>query len=242
VIPPVRRIAWGRATRIVATRYPPINLFERLSPDPAVWDALLAAELLVNPRIRDQAGEIHLVRPEDRVSGPGASFVMASFTHLNPRGSRFSDGTYGVYYAANDLATAVAETTYHFARFARDAQDPPRYENVRVLVGRIDDRLHDLLQAEPADRAPLLDPDSYGASQSWARTLREGGSRGIHYPSVRHPAGRCVAVFRPRSVGLPRTVGFLQYHWDGSSVRRYFDFGSGTWTELPVQDHAPGPA
>ena len=31
---------------------------------------------------------------------------MAAFTHLNPEGSRFSDGSYGVYYAAHTLATA----------------------------------------------------------------------------------------------------------------------------------------
>ena len=32
--------------------------------------------------------------PEERVkSGPGAScYVMAAFTHINPKGSRFSDG------------------------------------------------------------------------------------------------------------------------------------------------------
>ncbi len=36
--------------------------------------------------------------------------VMAPFTHLNPKGSRFSDGSYGVYYAAKRLSTAIAET------------------------------------------------------------------------------------------------------------------------------------
>ena len=37
--PPLRRVVWSRATRIIASRYPPINLYERVSPDPAVWDA-----------------------------------------------------------------------------------------------------------------------------------------------------------------------------------------------------------
>lgn len=170
--------------------------------------------------------------PEDRVSGPGASVVMAAFTHLNPAGSRFSDGRYGVYYAASDLATAVAETSYHFARFARDAGDGPRYEDFRVLVGQIDDRLHDLARLDDAEQAPLLDPDSYAASQPWGRALRQAGSRGIHYPSVRRARGRCLAVFRPKSVGLPRAVGHLQYHWDGTAVRRVFDYGTGRWAAV----------
>jgi hypothetical protein len=194
-----------------------------------VWDALIAAESLVNPRLRDAVGEIRLVAPEDRVSGPGASFVMAAFTHVNPRGSRFSDGSYGVYYAARELATAIAETAFHFGRLATDAGDEPRYEDFRMLVSQVDDRFHDLGRVAADAREPLLDPDSYTAGQSWAKQLREGGSRGIHYPSVRRADGRCLAIFRPRSVGIPRMAGHLQYHWDGEAVRRYFDYGSGEW-------------
>jgi hypothetical protein len=231
-MPPLRRLVWSRATRIVATRYPPIQLFERVSSDPAVWDALMAAEMLVNPRLRDQVGEIRLVPPEERVSGPGASFVMAAFTHVNPRGSRFADGSYGVYYAARDRATAVAETAFHFGRFAADAGDGPRYEDFRVLVSDVDDRFHDLRRVDPAARAPLLDPDSYVESQRWARPLREAGSHGVHYPSVRRAGGRCLAVFRPRSAGIPRIAGHLQYHWDGIAVPRYFDYGSSEWLEV----------
>jgi hypothetical protein len=230
--PPVRHILWSGATRIVASRYPPVQLFERVSADPAVWEALAAADMLVNPRMRDEVGEIHLVPPEDRVSGPGASFVMAAFTHLNPLGSRFSAGRFGVYYAARDLATAVAETTFHFARFARDAGDPPRYEDFRVLVSRIDARLHDVGSLPSEEREPLLDPDSYAASQPWAAALREAGSHGVHYPSVRQAGGKCVGIFRPLSAGLPRVVRHLQYHWDGEAVRRYFDYGTGAWVAL----------
>ena len=46
--------------------------------DPAVWEALIAAEQLVNPRVRDDVGEIALVPPAERISGPGTSFVMAA--------------------------------------------------------------------------------------------------------------------------------------------------------------------
>ena len=233
VAPPLRRVFWSRATRIIAARYPPINLYERVSKDPAVWEALVAAESLVNPRLREMRGEIHVVEPAERVSGPGASFVMAAFTHVNRRGSRFSDGSYGVYYAAQDRATAIAETAYHFGRFAGDSNDGPRYENFRVLVGRIDDRFHDVSRVDPALCRSLLDPDSYATSQSWARSLRGEGSRGVYFPSVRRPAGRCVGVFRPRSVGLPTVVTHLQYHWDGARVSRYFDFGTGSWAPVP---------
>jgi len=229
---PLRRVVWSSATRVVATRHPPIDLFERVSADPAVWEALIAAEQLVNPRIRDQAGEIHLVPPEERVSGPGASWVMASFTHRNPQGSRFSDGAYGVYYAARDLGTAVRETAFHFARFARDSGDGPRYEDMRALVGRIANRFVDVNALPEARRSRVLDPDSYAASRLLGAEVRAAGRNGIVYPSVRDPGGQCVAALRPKAVGLPVPGPALKYHWDGTRVARYFDYAREVWVAL----------
>ena len=234
--PATRRVRWTRATRIIATRYPPIDLFERVSNDPAVWDALIALEQRVNPRIRDEAGEIHLVPPEQRVSGPGASYVMAAFTHPNPKGSRFSDGSYGVYYAAKKFETALRETAYHFGRFAHDSHDGPRYENMRVLVGRINTILHNVSSLSESRRKRILDLNSYAASQPFAAALRDRESRGLVYQSVRHTSGECVAAFRPTSVGRPTPGRLLQYHWDGMRVQRYFDYTLDKWIDLNVGD------
>ena len=230
--PRLRRVAWSRATRIVAERYPPIDLFERVSADPRVWEALIAAEDAVNPRLRDEVGEIRLVPPEERIGGPGASFVMASFTHLNPTGSRFSDGSYGVYYAARALRTAIRETAYHFARYAADGGDGPRYESMRVLVGRIDNRFGDVASLPAAQRAKILAPESYADSQPFGAALRAAGSNGLVYPSVRDTGGQCVGAFRPRAVGIPVQARHLRYHWDGARVARYFDYERDEWIAL----------
>src|SRR5271163_4471030 len=165
---PARPIDWPQAWRIIASRYPPILLFERLTPDPAVWEALIALERLTNPRVRDEVGEIALVPPDQRVSGPGASYVMASFTHLNPKGSRFSDGSFGVYYAASELETAVAETGFHFEEIARDSADPPRMEDMRVLVGVAAADLEDVDAVPEPLRSQVLDPASYAVSRPYA--------------------------------------------------------------------------
>ena len=230
--PRARRVVWARATRIIASRYPPIALFERVSPDPAVWEALIAAEQLVNPRLRDAVGEIHLVPTAERLSGPGASYVMAAFTHANPAGSRFSDGTYGVYYAARALRTAVRETAYHFGRLAADSRDPPRYEDMRVLVGHIDARFADVAALPAARRAALLAPESYADSRPFGDALRAAGAAGLVYPSVRDADGQCIAAFTPRAVTPPVPAQMLQYHWDGSRVARYFDYAAEAWIPL----------
>src|SRR5688572_28720107 len=95
-----RRIRWAATWRIIASRFPPIALFERVSSRAGVADALIELEQLTNPRLRDEIGEIRLVPEARRIVGLNSSYVMAPFTHINPKGSRFSAGAYGVYYAA----------------------------------------------------------------------------------------------------------------------------------------------
>jgi len=230
--PRLRRIAWSRATRIIASRYPPVDLYERVSADPSVWDALIAAEQLVNPRIRDDAGDIRLVPPAERVSGAGATNVMAPFTHLNPKGSRFSDGSYGVYYAGREFETALRETAYHFARFAEDSSDGPRFEDMHVLVGAIANRFHDVATLSASRQRTILNPDSYVESRRFGAAMRAGGSNGLVYRSVRHAGGHCVAAFRPKAVAIPMQTRHLKYHWDGTRVVRYFDYESDRWIAI----------
>ena len=229
---PVCRLDWPQAWRVIASRYPPIKLFERLTADPAVWDALIALEQLTNPRVRDETGEIALVPPDERVSGPGASYVMAAFTHINPRGSRFSDGGYGVYYAAAALETAIAETVYHFESFARDSADPPRAEDMRVMVGTVADEFEDATALPETERHAILDPNSYAASQAYAKQLRAAGVNGVAYPSVRQKGGQRLGVFRPRAVGIPHQERHLKYRWNGERVDRYFDYARDEWVGL----------
>jgi hypothetical protein len=226
-----RAVNWPRAWRIIASRYPPIALFERLTADPAVWDALIALEQLTNPRVRDEVGNIALVPADERVAGPGASHVMASFTHLNPKGSRFSDGSYGVYYAAAELETAIAETVFHFEQFARDSADPPRMEDMRVLVGMVAADFEDIDALPELLRPQVLDPASYAASRAHAKRLRDGGALGVVYPSVRRRGGACIGAFRPRAVGLPHEERRLKYRWNGARLDRYFDYRRDLWID-----------
>jgi hypothetical protein len=235
-MPPARpgldqvNVQWPKAWRLISSRFPPIQLFERVSSDPETWETLAILEQATNPRFRDEIGDISLVPPARRVAGPGASYVMAPFTHVNPRGSRFSNGEFGVYYAAQELETAIRETVYHFEMFARDSHDPPRREDMRVLLGRISHRFDNL--ASLASRKAILDPHSYAQSQPFGASRRGAGSDGIVYPSVRHAGGTCLGAFWPDAVGIPIQERHIQYDWNGSRVTRYFDFRLEEWLPL----------
>jgi RES domain-containing protein len=203
-----------------------------VSKDPAAQRALIALEQLTNPRLRDEAGEIALVPPERRVLGAGASYLMAPFTLVNPKGSRFSNGAYGLYYCAESLETAITETVYHFQKFAQESRDPERYEDMRVLVGAVDHEFHDVSTVSQQRLASIMDRDSYVDSQPFGADLREKDSPGVVYPSARRSKGECVGAFWPDLVGIPKQERHLKYHWDGERVGRFFDYTKDEWVGL----------
>lgn len=214
--PRVARVRWAQTHRLVLSHFPPVDLFDDVA-DPHDWEALAAAQARTNPRIYEQIGDLLLVPPERRLAGAGASWVMAAFTHISPdRRSRFSDGSYGVYYAGKVLETALREHTYHLGLFYAAAGIAADWiSEVRQLVGSIDAGLIDL---RGAGFEALLDPDSYAHAQAFARTQRADNADGIVYPSVRHQGGECVAVFFPDVVTAPVQGDHFRYFWDGESV------------------------
>jgi hypothetical protein len=218
---PLRRVIWQPCWRIVPSRFPPIDLFERIA-DPADWDALIAIESLTNDRIRDSVGDIALVPAAERISGPGASVIMAAFTHPNPDGSRFSDGSYGVFYAGADLTTAIAETKYHRARFMLATSQPRMELDMRVYAVDLDGALHDISDLQAA-LPQVYHSDDYASGQALGARLRADGSSGIVYASVRHAGGTCAAVFKPRCLSNPRQERHLCYVWNGQTIATVYE-------------------
>jgi len=215
---PLSRVMWRPCWRIVSSLYPPQGLFDRVAR-PEDLETVLAIEGLTNDRIRQEAGDISLVPVEERISGPGTTPIMAAFTHPNPSGSRFADATYGVYYAAKSIDTAVSETRFHKERFLRATNEAPIEVDMRGYACDIDADLHDL-RGHRESRPDVYDPDpqAYGTAQALARSLRANDSNGIVYDSVRDPDGECIAVFRPGLLSPTLQGQHFCYVWDGEAI------------------------
>lgn len=201
--------------RVISSRYPQISLFERVS-GPEQWNVLYAVESLTNLRLRDEVGDIRLVAPEDRVYGDGASWIMAAFTHppVDGRGGRFNKD-FGIYYCSADESVAVAESAYHRARFLRDShieQLMLEMRMIRALLGPVD--LHDLRHLEGD---AIYDPDDYTEAQQLGYALREAGSYGVHYRSVRAD-GECFGVMRPKALSDAIHWRYLRFHFQQGSI------------------------
>ena len=71
--------------RIIPGLFPPVRIFDRVA-DPRNQEAILELDAWVDPRLRDEVGDIRRVPAADRVSGPGPGVIMAAVTHMNPKG------------------------------------------------------------------------------------------------------------------------------------------------------------
>jgi hypothetical protein len=217
-------LRWTPGYRIIRTIYPPVDLFEDIA-DPADWELLVSAEAKMNPRIRDLVGNLALVPVSRRISGPGASIVMGAFTHVSPdRPSRFSDGSYGVWYCGDRVEVALAETAWHFERFMRATREPRGDADYRLLTCAV---------AGTVERAPeaCLDPSDWAPGQALGRQVRAAGADGILYRSVRYPQGEAAALFWPDCLTLPIIQNQqFRYRWDGSRMTHYLDHGATSWT------------
>ena len=198
--------------RLIPSHFPPIALFENLL-DASELEAAYALESLTNDRLQDQAGNIALVAPEDRVTGPGTTAIMAAFTHIGIA-SRFTDGRFGIYYAGLSLETAIVESRFSRARFLRATNEAPQVLTMRCYNCEVHMQLVDV-----RTDAQVHNPDSFVYAQAIGRQLKTQNEMGILYQSVRHPGGECIAALRPNALTPPAIqTGHYQFHWDGNSI------------------------
>ena len=206
--------------RVVADPRPPLAALAELVEDPADLDLLLELRAPADSLARDAMKALAVVAAADRYRGPHAAVVMAPFLMLGP--SRFSAGTYGVLYAANEMDVAVRESAYHAAaKLAASSAPPGRVSRFAITMSLDDRNVADVRLASGGDPA-IYDANVYTAAQRVGRDMRTRGHDGLWYDSVRAPGGTCYAVFRPAAITTVEDASDeLAFVWDGSRIDRY---------------------
>ncbi len=206
--------------RVIPSRYPKIDLYERVASFEE-WELLHEIESLTNPRLRDEVGDIRLVREEDRVFGEGASWIMAAFTHppADGRGGRFNRD-FGIYYCSPEEKVCVGETLYHQERFLRESRVEKEVVQMRLLAAKLGPvHLHDIRHLTDRPGAKMVyHPANYSHGQRLGEMLKAQSSYGLRYRSVRAEPGECVAVMRPSALSAARHVRYLQYNYLGGAI------------------------
>lgn len=189
-----------QAWRLVNSKFPPIAMFDDVA-DADEFEVLYEIQALTNPRLKNEVGQLELIpRSEIPFGIPGCSYATAPFTHVNPAGSRFSDGSYGVLYLADTLETALAEVQHHQTLYWSNVRDL-NYE--RFVFRGLSCSFHDKAMKDATSIAltdPIYDPDDYSHSHGFGKAIRQARCPGLRYHSVRRPGSQCWALMTPRPV------------------------------------------
>lgn len=218
--PTIYKQADGGWYRLVPSHFPTVNVFEDCYDSAEELEIAFEIEALTNDRLRQEAGNLYLVPPEEWVTGPGATPIMAAFTHIG-RLSRFTSGEwYGVYYAADSIETAIKETMYHNAKFLSATQEGDmeltmRSYATRALKPLVSIQEYVTEETGITNRNEICDLENYEPAQHFASQLRDQNEWGIHYPSVRHDKHFNIAIFRPTAIGLTVQGAHYRYQWSG---------------------------
>jgi hypothetical protein len=214
---PESTIRWTKACRLVPSRYPSVGIFDRIAA-PEDLDAITELEAWTNDRISTELGILNVVPRDEWVVGqPMASVVMAAFCHPRPGGGRFSSADRGAWYAGHTVDTSLAESIYHRTRELAEVGHFDTRVQMRLYHADFRAPFHDIRDASRRFE-PLYDPDSYVASQQFARGLLDAGSNGVVYRSVRHSGGECIACFRPKLVLKVRVAAHYEFRWEGTAT------------------------
>lgn len=207
-----------QAYRLVNSKFSPIAFFDDVA-DAADFEALYQFQAMTNPRLLNEVGRLELIPREHIPFGiPGCSYAMAPFTHVNPAGSRFSDGSFGVLYLADRMDTAITEVRHHQERYWSNVQglNYERFVFRGLTCSFTDAGMRDATAVPLAD--PIYAPDDYTRSQQLGSEAKRAACPGLRYNSVRSPGHVCWALLTPRPVTSIIQAAHFEMIWSGEII------------------------
>lgn len=191
------------------------HLFDDLTDDPAEWLLAQKVEDEVKPPPYSSRKPI-IDRPFEDAQWFNA--IDWPFKHWQT--SRFSDGSFGVWYGSESVETTVYESAYHWYRgLLIDAG----FEQMAVIAERkvywvaCNAALLDFREVI-AEEPDLLHPLNYTLCQTVGSRIHREGHPGLLTQSVRRPAGENLAIFNPAVLSNPRQNCQLTYRLQGGQI------------------------
>lgn len=192
-----------------------IDLFGDLVDDPAHVQVLMDHEMGTKPT---QRALPIISRPFEDACIYDPIAVAIGWPFERPAVSRYSSGSYGVWYGARTLEATIHETVHHFrlntlaSEVARNSEEPIEQQR-RVHLVHCSAALADL-RARCAVDERLLDPDDYSYCQAVGAQLRAAFLPGVLTYSARLPGAEVAAVFVQKALSDPRPKCYLTYTLD----------------------------
>jgi hypothetical protein len=205
-----KRIEWSNAFRLIPSRFPPVQLYEPITPKED-WDALKRIEALTNPRLLSGAGDL---LPEDQ-GKIDQNWLIAPFAYPDPEPSPYSDGSYGFCIVAESLHSALLVAIQRREAFLKRTREGPTRLVMRTIKVKLKARLADMSHMEESD--------------SRLRTLvkehRAAKSHGVLVKGPRGKTDRLAIVLRPTAFVPPALQAeHYCFLWNGERIHQIFAF------------------
>ena len=183
------------------------DLYDDLTDDPDDYALAQAIECDTKPILQ---GSGIIDRPFDY------GVIDYPFDTQNWAQTRFSDGSFGVFYGSLNLETTIYETVYHTLLDLEVSNFLAHGESIirerRVCLVEVDAILYDC--AEKADERPeLIDPHDYRFTNDVGQYIHDNDRDGLITRSARCD-GVNTPIFRSNRLDRPRDHCFLSYTVD----------------------------
>jgi hypothetical protein len=130
--------------------------------------------------------------------------------------SRFSDGTFGVWYGALEEDTSVKEALYHAYRFAREDFAPEKFPIIverKMFLAELNAvKAVDIRGVNPPEE---LVSNDYTFCQNLGMRAHKAGYSMYLSPSARHAKGTCTPVFEAAVILKDSPLYFLKFSFIG---------------------------
>ncbi|MGO9420774.1 RES family NAD+ phosphorylase [Roseiarcus sp.] len=204
----------------------PAALRSELAPyERRVWRLVEGQHLVSTRKLVDSNAEQRLLEDLIEATKPvvpedcrGLDYLLSTPFRYRPgaRGSRFrrAGATLGVFYAAEEPQTAVAEMAFYRLLFFAESPATPWPVNPSEYTGfstsvRTGRALDLTLPPLNADRTAWRDPIDTTRCQALAEAAREAGAEVLRYESVRDPKARaCAAVLKCSAFAEPYPLDY----------------------------------
>jgi len=205
------------------------DLFDDLSDSHDDWRLAQVVEDEVKPlTYRSRTPIIH--RPFEDAEW----FNAIGYPFRNWQASRYSDGTFGIWYGADSIQTSVYETVHHWYNgFLSDAgfcQEGVSIER-KVYWVQCDAALLDL-RPLVQDFPYLVHQHDHTFTQAIGARLHREGHPGLITKSARCN-GESIAALNPTILSNPKHTCYLTYRLVGKQIEVEKQRGE-TWLQIPV--------
>lgn len=191
------------------------DLFDDLTSTRKGWKAAIELELATKP-LTYQSNQPIIDRPFEEATYNEA--IEYPYSHWSK--TRYSDGSFGVWYGADSLATGIYESVYHWHQLLLKDAGWHALDDVyierKVFQVRCTASLLNFIPKLDAFPA-LVDPVSYHLTHQVGTRIHHEGHPGLLSRSARHE-GKIYAIFNSHVLTNPRTLCYLTYRTQTESI------------------------